>query len=99
MCPKIRSSRRNFALAPFSLEDLAFDLKRKPFEIRAAIARLIAAGAIIKLVSKREGWPFYALAGYVEPTDRPDNSEIPVLAIVRLRSIEDGLLRRDSYDP
>jgi hypothetical protein len=32
---------------PFSVEELAFDLKRKPFEIRAAIARLIAAGAII----------------------------------------------------
>jgi|SoiMethySBSTD1v2_1073268.scaffolds.fasta_scaffold36077_2 hypothetical protein len=51
-------------------------LKRKPFEIRAAIARSIAAGAIIKLVSKREGGPFYAPAGYVDSADRLDNSDL-----------------------
>jgi hypothetical protein len=37
---------------------------------------LIAAGSIIKLVSKREGGPFYAPAGYVEPADRLDNSDL-----------------------
>ena len=37
---------------------------------------MIAAGAIIKLDSKREGGPFYAPAGYVEPADRCDNSDL-----------------------
>ena len=76
MCPKIRSSRRNFALAPFSVEDLAFDLKRKPFEIRLTVNALLREGSIVKLDSDREGGPFYAPAGYVEPADRLDNSDL-----------------------
>src|SRR5215510_7051804 len=62
--------------SPFSVEELAFNLKRKPFEIRAAIARLIAAGAIVKLDTDRESGPFYAPAGYVETADRLDNSDL-----------------------
>jgi hypothetical protein len=58
-----------------TVEELAFDLKRKPFEICATITRLIAAGAIIKLVSKRDGGPFYASTGCVESSEKRDHSD------------------------
>jgi predicted transcriptional regulator len=50
--------------SPFSVEELAFDLKRKPFEIRLSVNALLRDGSIIKLDTDGEGGPFYAPAGY-----------------------------------
>jgi hypothetical protein len=62
--------------SPSSVEELAFDLKRKPFEIRILINALLREGSIVKLDTHREGGPFYAPAGYVKPADRLDNSDL-----------------------
>jgi DNA-binding transcriptional ArsR family regulator len=45
--------------SPFSIEELAFDLKRKPFEVRLAVNALLREGSIIKLDTDREGGQFY----------------------------------------
>lgn len=62
--------------SPFSVEELAGDLKRKPYEVRLLVNALLREGSIVKLDTDREGGPFYALAGYVEPADRLDNSDL-----------------------
>jgi predicted transcriptional regulator len=62
--------------SPFSVEELAFDLKRKPYEIRLLVNALLREGSIIKLDTDRDGGPFYAPADYVEPADRLDNSDL-----------------------
>jgi DNA-binding IclR family transcriptional regulator len=61
-------------LSPFSVEDLAFDLKRKPFEVRLLVNTLLREGALVKLDTDREGGPFYALPGYVEASEKRDHS-------------------------
>jgi hypothetical protein len=75
-CPAIRSSRRNFALAPFSVEELAFDLKRKPYEVRLLVNALLREGSIVGLDTDRKGGPFYALPGYIEASGRRDHSDV-----------------------
>jgi len=62
--------------SPFSVEELAFDLKRKPFEVRLLVNALLHEGLIVKLDTDREGGPFYAPAGYVDPVYRLDNSDL-----------------------
>jgi hypothetical protein len=37
---------------------------------------LLREGSIVKLDSDPEGGPFYAPSDYVEPADRPDNSDL-----------------------
>src|SRR5262249_10591265 len=64
--------------SPFSVEELAFDLKRSALEVRRLVNAMLREGSIVKLDTDREGGPFYALAGYVEPTDRLDNSDLVV---------------------
>ena len=44
--------------------------------VSRAINSLLHAGAIVRLRSKREDGPFYALVGYVEPTTRRDHSDL-----------------------
>ena len=51
-------------------------LKRKPYEVRLLINALLREGSIVKLDTNGEGGPFHAPAGYVEPADRLDNSDI-----------------------
>jgi len=53
-------------VAPFCVEELADDLRRKPFEVRLLINALLREGAIVKLDSGREGGPFYEMPDYVE---------------------------------
>jgi hypothetical protein len=55
---------------------LAFDLKRKPFEIRLLVNALLREGPIVKLDTGCEGGPFFAPADYREPADRLDNSDL-----------------------
>jgi hypothetical protein len=45
--------------SPFSVEELAFDLKRKPYEVPLFVNALLREGSIIKLDTDREGGPFY----------------------------------------
>jgi predicted transcriptional regulator len=62
--------------SPFSVEELADDLKRKPYEVRLSVNALLREGSIVKLDTDREGGPFYAMPDYVEPADRLDNSDL-----------------------
>jgi predicted transcriptional regulator len=62
--------------SPFSVEELAFDLKRNAIEVRLLVNALLREGLIVKLDTDREGGPFYAPAGYVEPADRLHNSDL-----------------------
>jgi hypothetical protein len=61
--------------SPFSVEELAVDLKRKPFEVRLLVNALLRQGSIIKLDTDREGGPFYALPDYVEASEKRDHSD------------------------
>jgi predicted transcriptional regulator len=45
--------------SPFSVEELAFDLKRKPYEVRLLVNALLRNGSIVKLDTDRDGGPFY----------------------------------------
>jgi hypothetical protein len=62
--------------SPFSVEEPAFDLKRKPYDVRLLVNALLREGLIVKLDSDRDGGPFYALADYREVADRRDNSDL-----------------------
>jgi hypothetical protein len=55
---------------------LAVDLKRNTVEVRLLVNALLREGSIVKLNTDRECGPFYAPAGYVEPADRLDNSDL-----------------------
>ena len=56
--------------SPFSIEELAFDLKLSAFEVRRLVNAMLRESSIVKLDTDREGGPFYALTGYLEPADR-----------------------------
>jgi predicted transcriptional regulator len=62
--------------SPFSIEELASDMKRSAVEVRQLINALLREGSIVKLDTDRGGGPFHALAGYVEPADRLDTSDL-----------------------
>ena len=81
--------------SPFSVEELAFDLKRKLFEIWLAVNALLRDGLIIKLDTDREGGPFFAPAGYAERADRLDNSDL-VLGRDYSRQYEAPIWRDDA---
>ena len=44
--------------------------------VRLLVNVLLREGSIVKLDTDRESGPFYAPAGYVEPADRLDNSDL-----------------------
>ena len=66
--------------SPFSVEELAFDLKRKPYEVRLLVNALLREGSIVKLDTDREGGPFYASPRYREPAGYVDHSDL-ILAL------------------
>jgi hypothetical protein len=61
--------------SPFTVEELAFDLKRKPFEVRLFVNALLREGVIVKPDTDREGGPFYAMPDYVEVSEKRDHSD------------------------
>jgi hypothetical protein len=61
---------------PTSQEELAVDLKRKPYEVRLSVNALLPDGSIVKLDTDRENEPFDSLPDYREPADRLDNSDL-----------------------
>lgn len=65
--------------APFSVAEISFDLGERAAgvgRVKAAIASLLSAGAIVRLRTRREGGPFYCLPGYREPTTRRNHEDL-----------------------
>ncbi len=70
---------------------------RQPAEGTLLVNALLREGSIVELDTDREGGPFYALAGYVEPGDRLDNSDL-VLGRDYSGRYDTPIWRDDAYD-